>query len=799
MNRFRVAHVRQCAREYGGLLAVLFPAAVLRFHGLARESVWWDEYASIAYLDAPSFTAFFQRQLTWDPAAFPLYYFLEYLWWHHVDASAHGLRLLSVVLGLVAVMAVFLAVRSALGRHAGLIAALCIALSPVHIFDAQGIRAYVAVTFFAALSLWTYFRLLHAATPGRWAAHALVNGLLLWTHPFAVLAPVAEGAALLVGRVRRVRFWLAWGLLQALLAAPVAIYLTRIRYFAGANATPWLQKPDGRSWFLDTFADDVLYLFPQLPLSSRAGAWLPSSLLESFVRWTPTASYALLATGMLAVIFGLLQAFRGLLYRRRDMETAAAVTALLWLVLPSLALFLFSHLWRPAMLPRYTVFASLGLYLLTGALIAKVPVRGLRNVAISLLIGLYAWQLMLVYPGPLRTNWADAAALLREQSAPERDMVVVTQSIGGQILAWYLDEAPIGVLSRDDRAEALALGLLFLAHAPRAEKPPSLYLVSPSPVLGTGPDDALESLLADHGLPVSRTHFPGLEDLDVYRVRTLVPPPTPTLSDDLRDYVLATVERFIRDGTRNTIAVVLLRGVMTARPEEAPAYARLLDALEQGSDAVARLESVRALQAGHAALMAQDSEKARHDFTVAIQHDPDCLACWQARAPLDAEAEDLAATQECLAALKRLLPAHEYESQFAYREAVAARGGSLREAIQVEAEAMGALQELESGNPSGARARLRALAVRAPDFHLRLLLEALCALEEENLAQFAASIRGFFAAAPAMAALWSPLVEALFFVPDCVRAQAEKERLEAASIALLPAFESRWAALCTQQ
>ena len=68
-------------------------ALAVRLFGMSHESLWWDEYTSHVYLDAPSLPEFL-----WEPTLTltPLYYSLIFL--NHINDSVFGLRLLSIII-----------------------------------------------------------------------------------------------------------------------------------------------------------------------------------------------------------------------------------------------------------------------------------------------------------------------------------------------------------------------------------------------------------------------------------------------------------------------------------------------------------------------------------------------------------------------------------------------------------------------------------------------------------------------------------------------------------------------------
>jgi len=200
------------------LAGILAAGLALRLYRIGAESVWWDEFTSLTYLDAPSLWTFLKLNRTMDPLTLPLYYSLEYLWYHHVGSSVHSLRWLSILIGEASILLLYVFGRNLFGRTAGLAAALCMAFSPNHIHHSQGIRMYVLMTMLALASAYTFMRLLQTWKRRHWAAHLAVNFLLLWTHPFAFLLIGVEAVFLVLFRRKPMQPAAVWLGAHALLA-----------------------------------------------------------------------------------------------------------------------------------------------------------------------------------------------------------------------------------------------------------------------------------------------------------------------------------------------------------------------------------------------------------------------------------------------------------------------------------------------------------------------------------------------------------------------------------------------------
>jgi len=82
---------------------------------------------------------------------------------------------------------------------------------------------------------------------------------------------------------------------------------------------------------------------------------------------------------------------------------------LLWLVLPSVALFLLAHLWRSDVFsPKYTTHCSLAAYVLLGGAVSYVRRPALQAAVVCGLVALYGHRAGLMATHPQRPDWYSA-------------------------------------------------------------------------------------------------------------------------------------------------------------------------------------------------------------------------------------------------------------------------------------------------------------------------------------------------------------------------------------------------------
>ena len=163
-------------RYTGWALAVVLALGVgVRWYYVADRSIWFDEAFSWRMIQYPFGEMF--RRMALDNAP-PLYYLLLKSWCACFGDSLPALRSLSVVMGGVTILAMFLFVRAATaslaradierrandrrGSEAALFAAMFVALSVFQIRWSWDARPYALGAALALLSSWALFRALWA-------------------------------------------------------------------------------------------------------------------------------------------------------------------------------------------------------------------------------------------------------------------------------------------------------------------------------------------------------------------------------------------------------------------------------------------------------------------------------------------------------------------------------------------------------------------------------------------------------------------------------------------------------------
>ena len=683
----------------------------LRLWGIQNESAWWDEYSSLMHLGQPTLQDFLAHNRIYDPATLPLYYAIEYIWSRIAGTGTLAMRLPSLLLGVLLVPLVYALGARIAGRNAGLFAAACVALSPIHAFHAQGVRMYVLFTLLAVCSMYTFLRL-REGDKRWWAAHTVAQLLLSWTHPFALLLLPVQGLAWLTSGFRHEwRRALAWGMLCIVACAPALGYLSTIEYWSEDSTAHWFAAPTLPGALADIFADDVISATYQLRESPGAYWGLVPVLAAR-----PVLDGLLVATLFLLATYAMVQSLRAGSTQSRN----SVVLLALWCVLPVLMLYAASLAVRPMLFPRYTVHASLALYLLAGVGLAALPGVALRRVAAALALGLLAYQVGLAHPGPQRTDYKGVAAALQAQAEPARDMVLVQGDLWRDLFAYNAAGIGLPIVSTGDDPRLTALcARHFIGGGGR-----TLWLLAVGNHFDAQTDPKLESALTDAGLTFEREPFFGIEQLFLYRLtgKGLVDAPGGwtelALGDEdsperraLRsgivgvaaalaaqgsaDSAAALVQAYLGESAQQDYAYGVIAKMISEEPGEAlAAYATVLDLMralgiqEQGHPGLAA-EAVLAVAAnGHAPALAAD---ALVDFALdfpqraqvylaaanAAAHPPEALFFHLLDAIIAAGDQDATLTAALIDALLAVknIPEYRYENMLDRACAVARKHG----------------------------------------------------------------------------------------------------------------------------
>jgi mannosyltransferase len=285
-------------------VGIILVAALLRFHALSLQPLWYDELISISI-------ASFKGGLKtlWNVRFYPhppLFSALLYIVLKGLEPSEFSARFLSVFAGVLAFPLLYRYLADVANERIALIALLVLAFSPFHIFYCQEARPYALMFTLVVLTMWVLHKALAEGGIGWWLAHAMCILGLLYLH-FFDWAVVGGEVLYMLLTWRRNRHGLvpfALSLMVFPLAIPPLLGLLRDSQKAGdilvLNAVP-VSISLTPTW-KTLVAGEVRYVTPQLRLSGLlAFAVLALAGGIGLARYRP--NLLVLTLSMLAVPF----------------------------------------------------------------------------------------------------------------------------------------------------------------------------------------------------------------------------------------------------------------------------------------------------------------------------------------------------------------------------------------------------------------------------------------------------------------------------------------------------------------
>jgi uncharacterized membrane protein len=371
------------------LLAVTVAGAVLRFLYLTRKSFWLDEGVSVmlAQLDITNLLHILWRR----EANMALYYSLLRIWLH-LGNGDYFVRSLSAGFSVAAIPTIYLLGKRLFNSATGVLAAALFSLHAWQVRYAQEARSYSLYVLLSVLSCLFFLAAIEKPTHRRWSAYIACSALAIYSHFFAVLVVVAQGAAFYFQRRDQDVSAGFHRSLKAigLLFLPLAVFIVS----RGTGPLSWINRPgvgDLHRFLLDLAGnggDLLLVLYGGcFGVAISASKWRGSRNLV-FASWR-------------------------------------YVFLLSWLVVPVAITLLFS-LVRPVFLPRYMLPCVAPLALLAAAGLTRLRPRWLAGILIVAMLALSVRGTWTYYGADFdlgREDWRGATQYLL-QNAKEGDGIL---------------------------------------------------------------------------------------------------------------------------------------------------------------------------------------------------------------------------------------------------------------------------------------------------------------------------------------------------------------------------------------
>ena len=418
--------------------AVLLLATALRLQGLNDQSLWTDEIYSVESSRWP-----LPVLLEVQDGHPPLYGLLLKGLDQIAPSDLNG-RFISAVAGVMAVGAMLVLANAIADRRTSVVAALLLAIAPLHVWYSREGRMYSLVALCSIVASWLFVRAVRSRGWGAWAAYAVISAVGLSTHYLYGAVVLAQAVFVVVERfddtvaLRRLTF--VGGLLMALgvLALPM-VGQEAVGFVGHWRSFEWAAVPYTAYTFLGGFGlgPPVDLLHRQRTLGTIANFW-PELMAVTFVG---------VALGWAAV-------------RAVPSLGAWGVYLVLWLLVPAAVVFGGAWVKNGAFNVRYLFSTFPAFVLLTAAGITRAP-RWYGRACLAALVVLAAVSISRdrLDPRYAREDLRGAARYLREHAAGDAPVTVSAQYViqGLQHYDDQLDLAPLPIRPLQSPADAEAV------------------------------------------------------------------------------------------------------------------------------------------------------------------------------------------------------------------------------------------------------------------------------------------------------------------------------------------------------
>lgn len=341
----------------------------------------------------------------------PLHYLVLHYWMDAFGNSPLSTRFLSVLFSVAAVVAVYALGIQLYDDRAGIVAALLTAVSVFQIHYGQMVRMYSMLAFFTAASWYGFAKLRSDRRVGS-AAYLVTTVLLLYTHVYAFFVLAAQNAYVLLAENHGETDRRHWVKLQAAI---------------GIALLPWLSFIVSNLLEADKGSVSLIDWVP-LPAAYH--------LLETLLKFIGYAlnypsvigvSYSKDIASVLIFVYAICAFLAVVRYRSDegfelvDIDSGAQLALLI--AVPIVVPVVLSYVLFPMFYYRYTIPASIGLYVLVARGITNISSRKVMVAVLCLAVASSGVMLTDYYGNETIEKWDQGIGCLDEETGPG-DLVV---------------------------------------------------------------------------------------------------------------------------------------------------------------------------------------------------------------------------------------------------------------------------------------------------------------------------------------------------------------------------------------
>ncbi len=402
------------------LLIILVVGFLFRIYALESESLWMDEGYSLMFAKPDVVSIIKINSSTIECLSNPPFYsIILHFFIGLFGESETALRMPSVIFGCMSIFMIYKVGTLLFDENVGLLGALILAFSKFHIYYSQEARSYTLQVFLILLSFYFFIKFFRKGNLIISIGYIISSLLLIFTHYFGVFIIFSQNIIfvtifLLFNRKDKpkINHWISLQAILIILFSPWIYVLLRM-----------MNQQKGKVWFV-----------PPVKLLFYTFLDFSGSIILLFL---------FLILTFISVIFWLRKRNKSgsgkakfNSFNNNLLENNSIYFLLIWMLIPILFPFIFSRFFRPIYMVRYTIGASLPLYLFAAKGIKSIgSYKSIKLSVIAIVLSLSFINLTQYYTTSYKDKWRETANYV-DQNAKSGDLVLFNS--GDNILVSFI-------------------------------------------------------------------------------------------------------------------------------------------------------------------------------------------------------------------------------------------------------------------------------------------------------------------------------------------------------------------------
>jgi len=405
------------------IILIIILGLGLRLYHLGSQGLWIDEIPTAIAARSNILNIHNLYECIYVDLNPPLYVILLHFWIKLAGTTETSLRLLSVLFGVLSILAIYKVGFLLFNKKVALLAAFFLSISSFHLLHSQELRMYSLLSLLSLMSIYFYWKLLKKPSIEYTIVYLIFTLLLLFSHTFGFLTVIAENVFM------------------------ICVILIFSRYFP-LKLKQWLLI---QLFLLMIFAPWLIIIVLQINLLPYGSVTSPyRNLQEMFgspLIWIPLA----ISVGLSICLFK--KPLRALKYKFSLMSRSLYLTrdpnvyfliifiivnfSIPWLI------YYFAHL--TVNYPRILIPAAIAIFLLAAKGITNIKNTLIKSVLILLIIISLGVYVVSYFQNVSNDDWRGLAQFVDKNAPPNARIMIMPDWVDTSIL-YYLRREDIKIV-----------------------------------------------------------------------------------------------------------------------------------------------------------------------------------------------------------------------------------------------------------------------------------------------------------------------------------------------------------------